>query len=204
MVEGVVKHSVCFFEFELGVWSRLTGELFFHLFDVIVVDVAVTTRPDELPNLKTSLLCEHVGKQRVGGDVKRYTQEHVSGTLVDLDGKFPVCDIELEHGVAGHKSHVVKVCDVPRGNNVSPGVWVCFEKVHGSCDLVDEGSVVVFPGSPLGGVDRAEVTVFVRPFVPDVDVVVVEPCGISVACQEPEEFAYDTVEVDFFGGDKRE
>ena len=36
------------------------------------------------------------------------------------------------------------------------------------------------------------------------DIVVVEPCGVGVAREEPEEFAYNTVEVDFFGGDERE
>lgn len=52
--------------------------------------------------------------------------------------------------MAGHKGHVVEVCDVPGGDYVPSGVWVVFEKFYGLCDLVDGCAIVVFPGSPLG------------------------------------------------------
>lgn len=70
--------------------------------------------------------------------------------------------------------------------------------------MVDGSAVVAFPVSPLCGVDGAEVAVFVCPFVPDVDVVFFEPGVVGVAGEEPEEFAYYPVEVDFFGGDEGE
>ena len=51
--------------------------------------------------------------------------------------------------MTGHKSHVIKVPDVPCGNNVASRVWVCFEEVEGMGDLVDDSAVVAFPVSPL-------------------------------------------------------
>ena len=60
MVEGVGEHGFCFFQFELWIWARFTCELFFDLVDVVIVDVAVSSCPDEFSYFKVCLLCEHV------------------------------------------------------------------------------------------------------------------------------------------------
>ena len=51
--------------------------------------------------------------------------------------------------MAGFECHIIEVSNVPCGNNVASRVWVCFEKVEGVGDLVDDSTVVAFPVSPL-------------------------------------------------------
>ena len=46
-------------------------EQLFNLGEVILVDVHITTGPDELTDLQVTLLCQHVGQHCVACDVKR-------------------------------------------------------------------------------------------------------------------------------------
>lgn len=52
-------------------------------------------------------------------------------------------------------------------------------------DLVDESTFIVRPGAPLIPVDMSQVTVFVRPFVPDAYTVVLKIFHIGVSLEEP-------------------
>lgn len=62
--------------------SRFTRQLHLNLLEVVAVDVRVSTCPDEVPDLQVTLLGHHVDQQRVAGDVKGNSQEHVSTALV--------------------------------------------------------------------------------------------------------------------------
>ena len=61
----------------IRVWAALEESL--HLLPVVVVDVAVSARPDELADLQVALLREQVGEQRVARDVERDAEEDVGG-----------------------------------------------------------------------------------------------------------------------------
>lgn len=63
--EGVVEDGIRLSEVEGWVRTRLPRELFPHLIVVVVVDVRVTARPDELTDLQPGLLCHHVRQQSV-------------------------------------------------------------------------------------------------------------------------------------------
>jgi hypothetical protein len=51
---------------------------------------------------------------------------------------------------------------------------------------------------------RSEVTVLICPLIPDRDTVVLEVLDICIACDEPEKFVNDGLEVHLLGCEKRE
>src|ERR1700704_4282256 len=70
VVVGVVEDRIPTGQKEFRVSPRFAGELEAHLLDVVVVDMAVAARPDELADRKTGLGGHHVGEQGVAGDVE--------------------------------------------------------------------------------------------------------------------------------------
>src|SRR5262245_1916991 len=101
VVVGVAEDRITRRQNEVRVRPRLTRQLLGDLLDVVVVDMAVTAGPDELPDAETGLRGHHVREQRVTGDVERHAEEQVGAALVELAGQPPVGDIELEERVAG-------------------------------------------------------------------------------------------------------
>src|SRR5262245_1392703 len=64
--------------------ERVARELRLHLLAVVVVDVAVAARPDEVADLEVALLREHVREQGVARDVERNAEEDVRAALIQL------------------------------------------------------------------------------------------------------------------------
>src|SRR5690606_22742177 len=60
------------------------------------------------------------------------------------------------------------------------------------------------PAAPLLAVHRTKVAVGIGPFVPDVDLVVLQVTDVGVAFQEPQQLMDDRAQVQFLGGDQRE
>jgi hypothetical protein len=58
--------------------------------------VDISASPDELANAKPDLLCQHVGEQAIGCNVKWQTEKHISRTLIELAAEFAVRDKELD------------------------------------------------------------------------------------------------------------
>ena len=136
-------------------------ELQANLVEVVLVDVAVTTGPDELTDPQVTLLRNHVGEQGVAGDVEGHAQKHVGAALVQLAAKAAICYPELEQAVAGRQGHVRQVAHVPGAHDVAAGLRVGSDVTHDVSDLVDWPHVTPLgggghPAAPLGTVDRAE------------------------------------------------
>ena len=74
---------------------------------------------------------------------------------------------------------------------MTSGSRIVFEAVDEVGDLVDGGSIGFGPRPPLLPVDRAEVTIFVGPLVPDGNLVFLEIGNVGVAFEKPEEFVDD-------------
>ena len=70
-------------------------------------------------------------------------------------------------------------------------------------DLVVDAPVRALPGAPLLAVDRAEIAVGVRPFVPDRDAVGLEIGDVGVAVEEPDQLVDDRLEVQPLRRDER-
>ena len=62
--------------------ARLAGELEAGLLEVVAVEVGVAEGVDELAGRETAYLRRHHGEQGIAGDVERYSEEHVSTTLI--------------------------------------------------------------------------------------------------------------------------
>ena len=131
--------------------ERLAGELGGDLLDVVVVEVAVAARPDELAGLEVALLRHHVREQRVGGDVERHAEEDVGAALVELARQPPVRDVELEERVAGRQFHPRDVADVPRRHDQPPRVGVAPDLGDELRDLVDVAAVGCRASCATGG-----------------------------------------------------
>lgn len=139
--------------------SRVARQLFDDLLDMIVVDVRVATRPDELADFQTALLCDHVGQQRIAGDVERHTEEHVRTPLVQLARQLAVDHVELEECVARHQRHPRQIRNVPGRDENSSRVRVVLELADDLVDLVVDLAVRILPEPPLNTVDRTGIAV---------------------------------------------
>ena len=106
--------------------------------------------------------------------------------------------------MAGHECHFVEFADVPGADDHASGVGVVFDLIDNLGNLVNVFAASGRPGAPLNAVDRAEVAIRGCPFVPDGDAAFLEPAGVGVAIEEPQEFIDDGFEVNFFGGDEWE
>src|SRR5690349_12826563 len=73
------------------------------LLEVIDVQVAIAARPDELPGLEVALLREHVGEERVAGDVEGDAEKEVAASLVHLQRQPAGGDVQLEQQMTGRK-----------------------------------------------------------------------------------------------------
>src|SRR5690554_3232947 len=186
---------------QLGPRPRLAFQLFERdvVGQVVAVQVAVAEGVDEFAHFQITLLGDHVGQQRVAGDVERNSQEQVGTALVKLTRQLAVGHIELEQAVAwgqGHAAlfHVVLRADgfvgkfgrVPGGDDQAPGVGFGANLVDDFADLVDNAAVVALPAAPLFTVDGAQVAVFEGPFVPDADFAFRQPGVVGGAFQEPQ------------------
>ena len=80
----VVEQGIGLTDLDGRVRVGLAAQLLKELVDVVVVNMAVAAGPDEFARLEPGLLRHHHGEQRVGGDIERHAEEHVTGTLVQL------------------------------------------------------------------------------------------------------------------------
>ena len=102
--------------------------------------------------------------------------------------------------MAGCQRHLVELADIPGVDDNPARAGVVFYEVDGVLDLVDGAAVGCLPRAPLLAVDRPEVAVFVGPFVPDRDVLLLQIGDISIALEKPQELADYRAQVKVFGG----
>src|SRR5699024_11407797 len=99
--------------------------------------------------------------------------------------------------------HLVLLRDIPRGDQDTAGVWVIFQLVHDRFNLVYVLAIRSRPGAPLHAVDRAQFGVVISPFIPDADLIFLQPRHVGLAAQKPQQLADNTVEVHLLGGQQR-
>ena len=81
---------------QAGQATRLAGKLQLRLFQMVRVEMDVTTGPDERAWLKSALARQHVRQERVGGDIEWYAEEKVGASLVKLQVEAADGDLRLE------------------------------------------------------------------------------------------------------------
>src|SRR6185312_7200692 len=162
----------------------------------IAVQVAVAARPDELAGLEIALLREHVGEQRVAGDIERHAEEDIGAALIELTGEPAVRHVELKERMAGHEVHLLELPDVPGTDQDAAGIRIAAKLLERHADLIDAASVGRQPRAPLLAVDRPQLAALIGPLIPDADTLVMKPGDVGVPPQEPEQLADDRAQVD--------
>ena len=180
--------------------AQLLGDLL----DVVVVDMAVTAGPDELPHVESGLRRHHVGEQRIAGDVERHAEEQVGAALIQLAGQPAVGDVELEERMARRQRHLRDLADVPGRDDVAARVRIGLEQLQRGADLVDVLARRRRPRPPLHAVHRTQIPCLRGPFVPDRHAMLLQPAHVGVTAQEPQQLVDDRLGVHLLGGDQRE
>ena len=114
--------------------------------------------------------------------------------------------------MARRQRHVGHVTGVPGRDDQAAAVWRpadLFDEIRDLVDLADDRRAVRPPVdlrevAPLVAVDRPEVAVFIRPFVPDRDTVFLEVADVRIAREEPEQLMHDRTQMQLLGRDQRE
>ena len=127
--EVIETEAVDFSDFrvdpEFRQWPRFTGELEAGLFEVVGVEVDVTKGVNKVAWFVVADVGHHGGKQCVGGDVERNSEEEVGATLVELAREAGATaidrfmDVKLEEQMAGGQGHFGDLADVPCRNDVA-------------------------------------------------------------------------------------
>jgi len=218
VLEVVVEDILWFaLENEGGLGAGVAAELLFYAFDLVEVDVAVAAGPDEVAGFEVALLGDEVGQEGILGDVEDHADRTVHGALVELTGEAPSGDVELKERVAGGQggasgadvvlgtlAFVGKDGGIPCSDEVAARFGFIPDLLDDLADLVYYPAVRGLPGPPLRAVHGAEVSFFIGPGIPYMDVIVLEVFDVGVTGEEPEEFADDAFEKDFSRGDERE
>src|SRR5699024_1605798 len=84
VLEAVIKNALRLLQLQLLVCARLPGKLLFNLLNVVVVDMHITTGPDEFTDFKVCLLSKHMRQRSIRSNVEWNSQKHIRGALVDL------------------------------------------------------------------------------------------------------------------------
>ncbi len=113
-------------------WQRVgrARELLIRLLEVIQVQVAVATGPDQFPGLQIALLREQVREQGIAGDVEGHPQEEIRTALIELAGEPAAGHIELKERMAGHQAHLLELPDVPSVHDDASRIGVAAQLVY--------------------------------------------------------------------------
>ena len=104
--------------------------------------------------------------------------------------------------MARRKRHLVYLSRVPHAHEHTAGIGVVLDEVQHLGDLVYAMSVRCGKAAPLVSVDRAQVSVFVGPFVPDGYSVLLKVVDVSVAAEKPQKFVDNGLKVNLLSGQK--
>src|SRR5215468_3313975 len=175
ILEPIIEDGFRFaFDDQLRRRERLAAQLQFRLFQVIQIDVAISSGPYEFAGVEITLLSDHMSQQRVRGDIEWNAQDDVRRPLVKLAGEFTAGDIELKQRVAWLQTHSIQFADVPGADDQAAGIGICADLFDEVANLINHPAVRRPPRPPLRAVNRAELAVLVRPFIPDSHTVVVQ------------------------------
>ena len=94
--------------------------------------------------------------------------------------------------------HGVDLGGIPSTNDQSTTRWIFSNLANHFGDLIDVSSVQATPIAPLRTVNATEISIFVRPFVPNADAVFVQIFDIGVTTQKPKQLVNDRFEMKLF------
>ena len=93
--------------------------------------------------------------------------------------------------MAWRECHVFYLARVPGANYMAATVGIFSERFDDFGELIDTHAVGCNPVPPLSSVNAAEVAGFVRPFIPDTDLVFLQVADIGITLNKPKKLVYD-------------
>src|SRR5262249_52633065 len=157
------------------------------LLNVIQIEVNIAAAKYEVARLKLALLCDHMCQQGIARYVERQPQKHVRRPLIEMARKPARPDVELKNQMTRRQCHLVQLAHVPRAHDEPSGIRVVLDIGYELTYLVDRAGIPRAPRPPLRSIGGAQIAVLIGPFVPYINVVVVEVLDVGVAPQEPQQ-----------------
>lgn len=191
-------------EFHLRERTKFARQLQSHLIEMIVVDMRIAERMDKLSCFEPGNVRNHLQQQRVRSDVERHSEENIRAALVELQAESPVGNVELKEGMAGRQVHISQITDIPCADDDAARVRIVANHVDRLTDLIDRSAFVISPRTSLVTVDRPQITVRIRPFVPDAYAMLLQVTHIRIALQEPQQLVNDRFQMQSLGRKQRE
>src|SRR5262249_5494728 len=106
--------------------------------------------------------------------------------------------------VAGWQRHFPDLSRIPRAYNKASALRVGFDLRNQVIDLIDAGAVCASPIPPLRTINAAKLAVFVSPFLPDRNTLLVQVANVGVTAQKPKQLVDDRFDVQLFRCEQRE
>ena len=159
----------------------LAGKLDFRLFLMVGIEVQIPEGVHEFPWAEVADLCDHHQKEGIGRDFEGYSEKNIRAPLVELAAQVSFRDVKLEESVAWRQGHLLKLARVPCANYVPTAVRIFSNGTDHFFDLVYGTSVGFPPVGPLRSVHSTEVAIFIRPFVPNADLVFMQVLQVRLS-----------------------
>jgi hypothetical protein len=178
-------------QFQPRQWTEFAGELFARLFEMVLVKVEIAKCVNEIARHKLDGLRNHHCEERIRSDVERNTEEKIAAALVQLATQFAVLHVKLKEQVTGWQCHFRNLGRVPSAYDKAPALWVGFDFRDQVIDLIHVHAVCTSPIPPLRTINAAKLAIFVSPFIPNCDAVLVQVANVCVTAQKPKQFVDD-------------
>ena len=115
----------------------------------------------------------------------------------------PVYGVQWRSWPTPGGGHIDQIADIPGTHDDPPRIRVAPDQAQRFAHLIDKAAIGGLPTAPLLAVHRAELAMFIGPFVPDAHAVAREVRGVGVPAQEPQQLVHHRGQVDLLGGDQR-
>src|SRR5438270_4341124 len=153
---------------------------------------------DEIARTQVANLGHHHRQERIGGDIEGHTQEKIGATLIQLATELAFIYMKLEEHMTRGECHPIDLGGIPRVHDEPARLWIGSDLGDDTCDLVDPFIFRATPVPPLCAIDTPEISLLVRPFIPNRHPMLVQPADVSVAAQEPKQLVNNRFQMELF------
>jgi hypothetical protein len=161
--------------------------LLIHLLEVVLINVDVSKRVNEIARFKFANRSHHARQQCIRRNIERYPKEKIGASLVKLTAQLPFLYVKLEHGVAGRKGHLADLPWIPGGYDQPSAIRIFAYRIYDTLKLIDRPSVRSSPIAPLRPVHSTQVAISIRPFAPDRHAVMRQEFDVGFAAYKPKQ-----------------
>src|SRR3989338_9790274 len=196
-VSEVEKGLHVFVQDKLRQFSRLTCELFARLFNVIAIQMHIAECLYEFPNIITAYVRQHMRQKSITGDIKRHPKKKIRTALVELAGKSALSivigsrSIELKETMTRRQFHLRYFGHVPRTHKMATRIGITLKTLKEHRYLIMKRTVFSFPPSPLFPIDRTQISILIRPLIPNFYVIFLQIFDVRLSLQKPQELMHD-------------